>query len=156
MPKNLRVGKKCDEAATQFLQHHPNFTLMEHLPLSLRFKRMVESLPGNKATDACIKKWENREFLSAITTPPSDEKKPKQGCPSVTLADSPCLKRKRTILGEALSAIETFADEQKVSREDALLMVVQGIHHNWTHCSLYKTLRTFKNAFSSFFFKLRI
>ena len=59
LPKNLRVGKKSDEAATQFLQHHPNFTLMEHRPLSLRFKRMVESLPANKATDACIKKWEN-------------------------------------------------------------------------------------------------
>ena len=75
------MAKKSDEAATQFLQRHPNFTLMEHRPLSLRFKRMVESLPGNKATDACIEKWENEEFLSATTTP-SDEKKPK-GRPSV-------------------------------------------------------------------------
>ena len=129
LPKNCKVGKKSDEAAHQFLQRHPNFTLMEHRPLSLKFKRMIESLPGNKATEASMKEWEDSEFISETSTP-SDEKKPR-GRPSVTLADSPCLKKARSILGEALSAIETFADEQRVSRENALRMVVDECNRKW-------------------------
>ena len=121
LPKNCKVGKKCDEAALQFLQRHPEFT-SEHRPLSLRFKRMIESLPGNKATEASMKEWEDSEFISQTSTP-SDAKKPKRGRPHVTLADSPCLDKTQTILAEALSAIEAFADKQKLSRADALRMV---------------------------------
>ena len=58
IPQNVKLGKKCDIAATHFLQQHPDFTTIDHRVLSLKFKRMVESRPGNKTSDVAAQTWE--------------------------------------------------------------------------------------------------
>ncbi|KAH3782081.1 hypothetical protein DPMN_159992 [Dreissena polymorpha] len=54
-----------------------------------------------------------------------------RGQPSKTLADAPCLKKKRSILNEAVMSIENFANEQKLSNEKALRMVVEECNRTW-------------------------
>ena len=129
LPKNAKIGQKCDVAATRFIEQHGLISIMDHRALSLRFKRMVESRPGNKTSADIVQRWESSEFYS-VNSPPSDEKK-SRGRPNVTLADAPCLKKMRTILKEAVLAIETFAMEQNVAKEEALRMVTDECHRTW-------------------------
>ena len=47
---------------------------IDHRVLSLKFKRLLESVPGIKSTEANKSEWEELEFISASV--PTDEKKP--------------------------------------------------------------------------------
>lgn len=125
-PKNAKIGVKCDKAATQFIKHC-NGMDMDHRTFSMKFKRLLEAKPGNKSSAANMIEWENGVFFEQ---PAPDEKKTR-GRPSKTLADAPCLKKRRSILNEAVMCIENFANEQKLSNEEALRMVVEECNRTW-------------------------
>jgi hypothetical protein len=114
----MKVGLKSDEAATKFIEHHSLNPLPDHRTLSMKFKRMVESKPNNKSSSEAVLKWESECFFEHV--PASHETKKQRGRPSVTLSDAPCLKKSRSILKEAVSSVEKFATEQKLTKEAAL------------------------------------
>ena len=49
----------------------------------------------------------------------------------MTLMNEPCLKKRRSILKEAIIGIENFAIEQQIPKEEALQMVGEECNHAW-------------------------
>ena len=96
-----------------------------------RFERLVNGKPGHKRNAAYISNWENTEFYMHID---KEEKRPR-GRQVLTLADTPCLKRSRSLLQGPVSYIEEFAIEQGVSKEEALRMVFDECNRTW-HSSI--------------------
>ena len=113
---NASRAQKCEDASTKFIG---NFKIpAENDKVLVRtFGRMLESKPGSKPSQASFEKWENYLFFEFV---PNKQKEKHQGRLSVTLGDSPCLKKARSILKDAISCVEQFATEQKISKETAL------------------------------------
>ena len=130
--KTLKA-KKCDEAASKFIGN--KVPSGNHKLMSMKFKRMLESKPGNKSSKESAAEWERSPFFEFV--PPSDETKKQRG-PSVTLGDAPCLKKTRSILKDVVTCVEQFAAEQKITKEDALQMVVDECNRTW-HASISPT-----------------
>ena len=65
----------------------------------MKFVRMLEYKPGNKASEDRLQKWENTLFYDIADVPfpstePIDDEKPRNiGRPTVTLGDSPWQKK---------------------------------------------------------------
>ena len=71
------------------------------------------------------------ECTNVINACTTDDEKPKRGRPSVTLGDQPCKKKERTLLRGMVEAVERFAQEQNISKEEALQMTVDECHRIW-------------------------
>ena len=49
----------------------------------------------------------------------------------MTLGNNPCLKTQYALMKEMVAAVEKFALEQNISREEALEMTVSECHRTW-------------------------
>ena len=86
----------------------------------MRFRRLVESRPSGKASAASVADWQSKVFYDCDA--PSDEKQ--KGRPCLTLSDGPCMKKQRSILKEAVKAIENVVTDQELEKAKALKIVV--------------------------------
>ena len=129
LPKNESQGTKCKEAATKFVTNHvPTGDVKS---FQTKFKRLITSKPGNKDSAEIVDTWKKEIFFQYI---PPDEKiadSVKKGRPYVTLSNEPCLKKSRSILKKMVDAVEAFATEQKIAREDALDLIVEECNRSW-------------------------
>lgn len=117
--------KKCAEAATKFIEC--KVPGAEHKFFHRKFERLLEGKPGNKASADDVSAWKESVFYEV--KPPSDEKP--QGRPSTTLGGEPCMKKQRTILKSMVENIESFAENQNLTKEDALKRIIDECNRKW-------------------------
>ena len=137
LAKTTSKNAKCIEATANFIE---TFEIPDDLSdtIRLKFRRLLDTKPGNKCTSAELKTWEDDIFYDFVHCGKTEKRK---GRPPVVLGDSPCLKKTRSILSEAISNIEQFATDQNVSKEKALQMVVDECCRTW-HLSSSNALST--------------
>ena len=88
--------------------------------IRLRFTRMISSRPKNNYNDA-RSNWENDIFYE----------KNMAGHPSSDLSDEPCTNVPRTLLSTQVTNIESFAEENNITREEALERIVEECTRKW-------------------------
>ena len=135
LPNNAPKSEKADAAASKLIaERFPSFN---HKSMKIKFVRLADQKPTSKTTQVTIAKWEQSPFVTTVEPPtstlppPPDDEKPKKGRPSLTLGDKPCLKVERNTLKVMVQAVEKFATEQNITKEEALQKTVDACYRTW-------------------------
>ena len=114
--------EKIKSATNNFLNQYKifdsNFDVLR-LRFS-RFSRLMLSKPKNNR-DGVMENWNSSIFYEHVAA----------GRPSKRLSDGPCTKKQRDILDKMVGDIENFAQDEGVSKEEALALIVDECNRKW-------------------------
>ena len=68
LASNMKLGLKCDHVAARFVEAYILF--INPRSLSMRFRRLVKSMPSKRASAVSIAEWKNKAFYECDA--PSD------------------------------------------------------------------------------------